>query len=132
MPPVICRHGVKIREAWWECGNCVTDNGLTRQDLQKLKSDHERQKRESETREREQYWKEKPERDRGLAKQQILLCMFWLGFWAALLTGFVGCIVTLAVSPRYTLIGCCGSAVIGYFLVVCYGFYDAYRIIKGK
>lgn len=71
MPQVTCPHGMRISKGWWECGNCVRDNGLSTTDVDTLKRDSERLEREIRQSRKESH-ERTPEENRNSLFLQIM------------------------------------------------------------
>ncbi len=126
MPQVTCRHGVKIFKGWWECGNCVRDNGLSRADVDALMRDSERLEQEI-RQSRNKSHESTPEENRNGLFLQIL-ATFWAGFWFSLLVGIAGCSVRLVgFRQDYPLRAFLFESIVFYVLFLIWGIRDAYK-----
>ena len=141
-----CRHGRWIKEVWWECANCVSEDGYSEESIRKMQKEHDKQMWEYRSRELREWERNKPQREyeeawrnykdkKSWARTKIIASII-LGILSYFIVGFGGCIVRVgmqdwskdALLPLHAYI--C-EALFTFLLIFGIGIFSAIRTMKG-
>lgn len=131
-----CRHGLKIREVWYECPDCAIDNSWTKEEVKQAFKENEERKRKERLEEIKNRPVEPKEGKLGSAIGEILGYIA-MGLVVYFMVGFGGCAVRIVTTDwvrNNDLYKPFSSyrheAVVAFCLITAIGIFRASRVLK--